>query len=89
MNGYGQVTQAYFGLNRIDEARAIINAAFQHKGSTKAYHVLLARLDWCEGKDAKIEKELQTASEESDGALEALRFRSKSCRFPRADTPGA
>ena len=81
LSGYGQVTQAYVGLNRIEEARATINAAFQHKGSTKAYHVWLAGLDWGRGKDANIEKELQTASEESDGALEALRFRSNLAAF--------
>ena len=73
--GYGQVAQAYMGLNRLEEARATINQVFQHKGSTRTYHVLLAALDWDEGKDADIEKQLQAASEEPDGALTALGFR--------------
>jgi len=76
LSGYGQVAQAYTGLNRVEEARATINAIFQRKGSTKSFHLWLAAADWCEGRDADIDKELQIASEEPDGALGALRFRS-------------
>ncbi len=75
LSGYGQVAQAYSGLNRVEEARATMNAAFQRKGSSKAFHVWLASLDWAQGNDADIEKELQTASEEPDGALASLGFR--------------
>jgi len=75
LSGYGQVLAAYAGLNRIDEARAILNAAFQRKGSTTSFHVYLAALDWCEGKDAEMEKELQSASATPDGELTALQFR--------------
>ncbi len=75
MNGYGQVASAYAGLNRIEEARATLNTAVQHKGSTAGTHAYLAALDWCEGRDADIEKELQTASATPDGQLEVLKFR--------------
>jgi eukaryotic-like serine/threonine-protein kinase len=75
LSGYSQIVQAYGGLNRLEEARSTINAAFQRKGSTKAYHLWLASMDWGAGKDADIEKELQTASEDPDGALGALGFR--------------
>jgi eukaryotic-like serine/threonine-protein kinase len=75
MNGYGQVASAYAGLNRIEEARATLNTAVQHKGSTASSHAYLAALDWCEGRDADIEKELQTASATPDGQLEVLKFR--------------
>src|ERR1700675_1680915 len=75
MNGYGQVASAYAGLNRIEEARATLNTALQHKGSTAGSHAYLAALDWCEGREADIEKELQTASATPDGQLEALKFR--------------
>ncbi|HKM84638.1 MAG TPA: protein kinase [Terriglobales bacterium] len=75
LNAYGQVASAYAGLNRIDEARATINSVFQHKGSTKAFHVFLASLDWAEGKDGEVEKELQQAGDEPDAVLEALFFR--------------
>jgi serine/threonine protein kinase/tetratricopeptide (TPR) repeat protein len=75
MNGYGQVASAYAGLNRIEEARATLNTAVQHKGSTASTHAYLAALDWCEGRDADIEKELQSASATPDGQLEVLKLR--------------
>src|SRR4030088_1404725 len=74
MNGYGQIVEAYAGLNRIEEARVVINAAFQRKGSTASLHVYSAGLDWCEGKDAEMEKEMQSASATPDGQLEVLKF---------------
>src|SRR6266436_3879353 len=73
MNGYGQVASAYAGLNRTEEARATLNTALQHKGSTAISHAYLAALDWCEGReDADIEKELQSASVTPEGQLEVL-----------------
>src|ERR1700682_38840 len=75
LNGYGQIVEAYAGLNRIEEARAVINAAFQRKGSTASFHVYSAGLDWCEGKDAEMEKEMQSASATPDGELGVLGFR--------------
>src|SRR6202171_4220137 len=54
MNGYGQVAEAYAGLNRIEEARATLNTAVQHKGSTAGSHAYLAALDWCEGRAAAM-----------------------------------
>ena len=75
MSGYGQVAEAYAGLNRIEEARATLNTAVQHKGSTALSHAYLAVLDWCEGRDADIEKELQIASATPDGQLEVLKLR--------------
>src|SRR6266446_1783803 len=77
MSGYGQVAEAYAGLNRAEEARATLNTALQHKGSTATSHAYLAALDWCEGReDAAIEKELQSASVTPEGQLEVLQFRS-------------
>src|ERR1700704_646478 len=75
LNGYGQIVEAYAGLNRIEEARAVINAAFQRKGSTTSFHVYSAGLDWCEGKDAEMEKEMQSASATPDGELGVLQLR--------------
>ena len=74
LNGYGQVAASYLGLNRLDEARAILNTSLQHKGSN-SLHVFVAALDWCEGKEADMEKELQTASATPDGELQVLGFR--------------
>jgi eukaryotic-like serine/threonine-protein kinase len=75
LNGYGQVASAYAGLNRIEEARATLNAGLQRKGSAASFHTYLAGFDWCDGKDADMEKELQTASATPDGQLAVLQFR--------------
>jgi eukaryotic-like serine/threonine-protein kinase len=75
VNGYGQVAQAYAGLNRVEEARATLNTILQRKANTGSYHVFLASLDWTEGKDAEMEKELQSASATPDGELQVLAFR--------------
>jgi serine/threonine protein kinase/tetratricopeptide (TPR) repeat protein len=76
LTGYGQLASAYAGLNRVEEARATVNAVFQRKGPTKSFCVWLASLDWAEGKDGDVEKELQRAAGEPDGELAALGFRS-------------
>ena len=75
LNAYGQVAWAYAGLNRLEEARATVNAALQRKGNTASYHSLMASLDWAEGKYADMEKELQSAATTPDGALNVLEFR--------------
>jgi serine/threonine protein kinase/tetratricopeptide (TPR) repeat protein len=74
-SGYSNVATAYAGLNRIEEARATINAALQHKASAAGFHLGLAVLDWCEGKDGDMEKELQSASATPDGEAGVLGFR--------------
>jgi serine/threonine protein kinase/tetratricopeptide (TPR) repeat protein len=75
LNAYGQVGWAYAGLNRLEEARATVNTALQRKGNTTSYHTFLASLDWAEGKNAEMEKELQAAATTPDGALNVLGFR--------------
>ncbi len=74
-SAYENAAGAYAGLNRIEEARATINAALQHKASAAGFHFGLAVLDWCEGKEADLEKELQSASATPDGAARVLGFR--------------
>src|ERR1700686_4946136 len=69
MNGYGQVASAYAGLNRIEEPRATLKTALQQKVPTSSdFTVWLAALDWCEGKEADMEKALQSASATPEGA---------------------
>ena len=75
ISGYGQVASAYAGLNRIDEARATVNSALRRKTATPDFAVWLASLDWCEGKDADMERALQGASDTPEGGLYALEFR--------------
>jgi serine/threonine protein kinase/Tfp pilus assembly protein PilF len=77
VSGYENAAQAYAGLNRIEEARATLNAALQHKAAAAGFRVELASLDWAEGKHADMEKELQLASATPDGELAALGFRAE------------
>ncbi len=72
---YVNLATAYVGLNRIEEARATINTALQHKISAEGCHWFLAWLDWSEGKDADMEKELQSASATPNGEATVLGFR--------------
>ena len=73
--GYYNLAIAYGGLNRVEEERATFNTLLQRKGSNPGFRVGLAALDWAEGKDADIEKELQSASGTPDGDLAVLSFR--------------
>jgi serine/threonine protein kinase/tetratricopeptide (TPR) repeat protein len=75
VNAYGQVADAYAGLNRVEEARATINGVLQRQPTLASYRVWLASLDWAQGKDADMEKELQSASGTPDGQLKVLGFR--------------
>jgi tetratricopeptide (TPR) repeat protein len=82
-SGYENLAEAYTGLNRIEEARATFNSGFQHKLPAGTYLVGLALLDWCEGKDADMEKELNSAASAPNGELKLLDF-----RFSLAGTRG-
>ncbi|HKM47662.1 MAG TPA: protein kinase [Terriglobales bacterium] len=75
VSGYENTAAAYAGLNRIEEARATVNAALQHKASAPGFHLGLAGMDWCEGKEADMEKELQSASATPEGEANVLGFR--------------
>jgi eukaryotic-like serine/threonine-protein kinase len=75
VSGYGNVADAYSGLNRVEEARATFNVILQRNPSIANYHVALASLDWAVGKDAEMEKELQSASATPDGVVQVLGFR--------------
>jgi eukaryotic-like serine/threonine-protein kinase len=76
VSGYDNLAVAYAGLNRLDEARATLNAAFQKKIAPPTVHTELAAFDWADGKDAEMEKELESASTTPDGELTVLGFRS-------------
>ena len=69
------VAIAYGGLNRVEEERTTLNALVQRKGTSQAFRVMLANLDWAQGKDADMEKELQSALAAPEGELGVLQFR--------------
>jgi tetratricopeptide (TPR) repeat protein len=74
ISGYENLTVAYAGLNRIDEARATLQAALKLKSS--GVSMMIASLDWAQGKDSEIEQHLQVASSKPDGEIGVLNFRS-------------
>jgi serine/threonine protein kinase/Tfp pilus assembly protein PilF len=74
-SGYENTALAYAGLNRLDEARATLNAGLQRKAARATFHQGLASLDWWEGKYAEMEQELQAASATPDGEAGVLNFR--------------
>ena len=73
--GYSNMVQAYVGLNRVEEARATINSALQRKLGGASIYNTLATIDWAEGKDAEMEKDLQLGAETPDGELVTIQFR--------------
>jgi len=75
-SGYEQLAVAYAGLNRLEEARATLNSALQHKASSFAIYFLVANLDWVEGKDADLDKQLQSLGATPQGELPELGFAS-------------
>ncbi len=72
---YFNVAMAYGGLNRLEEERTTLNALLQRKGTSPAFRVMLANLDWAQGKDADMEKELQSSLAAPEGELGVLQFR--------------
>ena len=76
VNGYENVAGAYAGLNRLEEARATLNAGLQKKVSPASLRLQLAAIDWAEGKDAEMEKDAQAAADAPGGELNVLGYRS-------------
>ena len=74
-SAYENLAMAYCGLGRIDEARATLNAGLQRKLSGTSFYLMLAGFDWAQGKDADMEKNLQSASATPEGSAYVLRFR--------------
>jgi len=75
VTGYDNMANAYAGLDRVDEARAVLNSAFQRKIAPHSFRTQLAGYDWWEGKEGDMEKELQAAAGTPDGDLAVLGFR--------------
>src|SRR6267154_6801924 len=73
LSAYSNLAIAYVGLNRIDEARATLNSAEHLKPG--AVSIMMASLDWAQGKDSEIEANLQRAGSTPDGEVGVLNFR--------------
>ena len=73
LSAYENLALAYVGLNRIDEARATLNSAEHLKPG--GVSLMIAYLDWAQGKDSEIEKSLQSAGSTPDGEVGVLNCR--------------
>ena len=74
-SGYENLAIAYAGLNRLDEARATLNSGLQRKLANPSFQIMLASLDWAEGKDVEVEKDLQNITVTPDGEVAVLQYR--------------
>jgi eukaryotic-like serine/threonine-protein kinase len=77
LSGYENLSVAYAGLNRVEEAHATLLHALERKAASGSVQTMLASLDWAVGKDAEMETHLQAASATTDGAVGALGMRSE------------
>ena len=76
-SAYENTAASYAGLNRMEEARATLNAGLQRRPSSLSFHAYLAALDWVEGKEADMEKELAAASAIPNGDMVVMGFRAR------------
>src|SRR5207237_775891 len=55
VSGYSNLAQAYAGMNRLEEAKATLQAAIQHGLNNSGMHMQMAALYWAQGDDASME----------------------------------
>ena len=72
VNGYQNVAVAYMALNRLDEAKSILNAALQHKVGGFNVHEFLGLAALAEGDSATMAKEDALVRTDPKGALDLL-----------------
>ena len=61
MSGYTNVAAAYAGLNRLDEAKAVINDGLKRSPGNSSFHSILAGIAWEQNDLDTMEKELKAA----------------------------
>src|SRR5437879_13328433 len=92
-SGYANLAQAYMGLNRLDEAKTILNQALERKLNPLGNHLQLAAIAWVQN-DAEMEKHLEAAQQLPGGdmtvsgtrsAIAACRGQIKAARRFRAE----
>ncbi len=67
-SGYANLAQAYMGLNRLDEAKTILNQALERKLNPLGNHLQLAAIAWVQN-DAEMEKHLEAAQQLPGGDM--------------------
>jgi len=81
VSGYENLSMSYAALGRMAEARATLNTVLQKKSAPRTLYKMMASFDWAEGRDADVEKDLQSASGTVEGDMAALMFRASLAGF--------
>ena len=81
VSGYENLASAYAALGRMAEARVTLNTVLQKKAAPHALYKMMASFDWAEGKDADVDKDLQSASGSVEGDMAVLMFRASLAGF--------
>src|SRR6266581_1826496 len=68
-SGYANLAQAYMGLNRLDEAKTILNQALERKLNPLGNHLQLAAIAWVQNDAAEMEKHLEAAKQLPGGEM--------------------
>src|SRR5256886_9019928 len=63
------VVMAYMGLNRLDEAKAILKQALERKLNPLGNHLQLAAIAWVQNDAAEMEKHLEAAKQLPGGDM--------------------
>src|SRR5437660_4720111 len=74
--GYANLSQAYVGLNRMDEAKATVNQAMQKKLGSSLFHLRLAGIALVQNDAATLEREVELAKVGPDGEMNVFGGRS-------------
>lgn len=75
VSGYANLAQAYSGLNRLEEAKATLESAFQHGLDDPGLHLQYAAISWGQGDEAAMEKQLQLVQSGPEKEYYELGFR--------------
>ncbi len=72
VSGYANAAAAYAGLNRLEEAKAVLNQAVQHKLGGPGVYLPLANLAWAQNDTAAMDRELELTRAVPGGEFAAL-----------------
>jgi len=75
VNGYTNMAQSYIALNRLDEAKAILNEALARKMNAPGIHGQLAYISWLQDDKATADRELDFMKTTPDSEMNVIGFR--------------
>ena len=71
-NAYGQAARSYMGLNRLDEAKTVLETALQHKLGGPLNHLVLSNIALAEGDDVARKREDALAAGTTEGQAQVM-----------------